>query len=174
MIEIVEIRFDFKYILKSDAKEDFYGYLLEANNKSERMWRIYFKLMIITCSNTAFLATLSAVSCYFTYGKLDEKFLYHPFKVVLPWDVETAIGYCGEITFHTYAGQGYIFFNGTLLLLFIAICLHHQAFYKVHQHLLNAFDRVDERRNNEEHLRKLINFQVSIRRYVHCKLYNST
>lgn len=83
----------------------------------------------------------------------------------LPWDAETAIGYFGEILFHTYAGQGYIFVNGTLVLLFIAICLHHQAFYAMHQHLLDAFDRVDERRNNKEHLCKLIDFQVAIRRY---------
>lgn len=188
---------------KLDANEDSFNFLMQANEKSEWLWKFYFKFMIITCSNTAFLSALSAFTCYFKYGKFDEKFLYHPYKVVLviilliiyysflktsfcslkdfsheylsssssisndslPWDAETGFGYFNEILFHTIAGQGYIFFNGTLVLLFIAICLHHEAFFKMHQHLLHNLDKVDKSRNNKKFLCKLINFQVSIRRY---------
>lgn len=66
-----------------DENEDSFKFLVEANEKSEWLWQFYFKFMIITCSNTAFLSALSAFTCYFKYGKFDGQFLYHPYKVVL-------------------------------------------------------------------------------------------
>lgn len=82
ILETAEVVCDSESNFYIDAKEDSYLYLLEANDKSNRMWGYYFKFMLATASNTAILATLSAISCYSTYGKLDEKFLYHPYKVV--------------------------------------------------------------------------------------------
>lgn len=56
--------------------------------------------------------------------------------------------------------------NGTILLLFIAMCLHHRAFYKMYAHSLRELDHVDEKRNDRIVLCELIEFHGMAKRYV--------
>lgn len=53
--------------------------------------------------------------------------------------------------------------NGTILLLFISMCLHHRAFYKM---MKNSIDKLNQKSNDEircdeKFLRDLIQFHIS-------------
>lgn len=55
-------------------------------------------------------------------------------KFSLPWNQTTLVGYAEELCFSIPVGFGYFFVNGVFSLLFISICQHHQAFYKMFKH----------------------------------------
>lgn len=58
-------------------------------------------------------------------------------------------------------GASYLVFNGTTLLLFVSICLHHRAFRRLFQSLLNRLDEPEKSRSDQEILRNLIEFQIT-------------
>lgn len=57
----------------------------------------------------------------------------------------------------------YLVTNGSLLLLFISICLHHLSFYKMFRDEARKLDYRDKDRNDAEHLRKLIRFHIIVK-----------
>lgn len=65
--------------------------------------------------------------------------------------------------------EAYLIVNGVFLLLFISMCLQHQAFYGMVQHSLNEFDHhshhSDGGRANKEFLCKLIRFHIMIKKW---------
>lgn len=79
----------------------------------------------------------------------------------MPWDTRTLVGYAGEITFHLITGALYLHFNGVVMLLFIAICLHHRAFYAMFCHSLQKFDH--EKNNPNQFLCQLIEFHILVK-----------
>lgn len=86
----------------------------------------------------------------------------NPFS--LPWNQNTPIGYLCEACVVFCTGCAYIIVNGSILILFFSICLHHRAFYQMIHHNLQNFNRCDEmKRDNEEFLCKLIRFHISIK-----------
>lgn len=92
----------------------------------------------------------------------DDFFLYFS----APWDQNTPIGYLFEISFSTSAGECYFIINGAVLLIFISVCLHHQAFYQMFLHSINEFDRLQNKRNGKQHLCELIKFHCNTKEWV--------
>lgn len=87
----------------------------------------------------------------------------------LPWDQRTLIGYVGEIIFVVFTSSNYMICNAPIILLFISICLHHQAFYKIFQHSLNKLDLPDKNINNRKFICDLVRFHTSVTEYVNLK-----
>lgn len=85
------------------------------------------------------------------------------FGFSLPWDQETPLGYFGEICISMICIEAYLLDNGALVLLFISMCLHHQAFYKMFQHSLLKLNRPDKNRNDKKHICNLIRFHISVK-----------
>lgn len=85
----------------------------------------------------------------------------------LPWNQSTLHSYAFEASFTLFNGETYISINGTLLLLFISICLHHQTFYKIFRRTAAELNIRDQSENNKEKtLRKLILFHVPAKKWV--------
>lgn len=55
--------------------------------------------------------------------------------------------------------------NGALLLLFISICMHHQAFHQIIIRMVEKFnDPIEEQQNNDkQNLIEMIRFQITIK-----------
>lgn len=70
-------------------------------------------------------------------------------------------GYIIEISYSYIACVCYYLSYGSILLLFISICLFHHAFSKMFRRFLTKMDPFDENQNNREYFRKLIQFHVS-------------
>lgn len=76
------MHFDF-FLLKLDQNEDSFAFLIEANNKSEWLWSVYFKyLMGGFFANMMVAAIISGALCYILSGHLDVDILYHPYKLM--------------------------------------------------------------------------------------------
>lgn len=82
----------------------------------------------------------------------------------MPWDQsEIPLGYAGDLFVEVLIGEAYMIFNGSFLLLFISICLHHQAFYKIFQIALRKLDFSDANRSDETTLCQLIRFHILVK-----------
>lgn len=80
----------------------------------------------------------------------------------LPWNTNTLIGYAGEIVFHLITGALYLHLNGVIMLLFIALCLHHRAFYQMFCQKLQKFDE-KHNSNPKQFLCELIEFHILVK-----------
>lgn len=60
-----------------------YTFLMRANNISEWLWPIYFKLILLAGFSSASLAVISTLICGFSHDSIETKYLYHPFFVLL-------------------------------------------------------------------------------------------
>lgn len=78
-----------------------------------------------------------------------------------PWNQTSLSGYFIEMTFQTMACEDYLIFNGSLLLLLLSMCWHHQTFFKMLDFTLHKFDHPDKNRNDEELLCWLIRFHIA-------------
>lgn len=79
----------------------------------------------------------------------------------LPWNQETPLGYSAEIGFNIAIDQAYMISNGALLLLFISICMNHQAFNEI---ICQMVAKLNEGPNdNMENLAEIIRFQMKIK-----------
>lgn len=83
----------------------------------------------------------------------------------LPWDQETPIGYFFEICVDNLFGEAYIF-SASFILLFVSMCLHHQAFYQVFTHSLLECNRPNANYENKLLLHRLIRFHITAKEYV--------
>lgn len=100
---------------------------------------------------------------------LCNKIFWLPFKKKkktyrLPWNLQTPRGYIGEILFSIGVCEAYLAFNGTILLMFVSICWHHRAFYKIFQNSLQKFDESVEKQNPKKILSELVSFHNSAKR----------
>lgn len=82
----------------------------------------------------------------------------------LPWDCSTPMGYFGELVYHVITGEAYLFSNAAILLLFIAMCMHHQAFCKMHDVELLELDSLEKQRSDKKCVYELIEFHVTVKR----------
>lgn len=73
----------------------------------------------------------------------------------------TLLGYAGEICYDIVAGEAYLFAS-SIIVLFISLCQHHQAFYKMFQLLLDKLNYSDDKRkqNAKDGLFQLIRFHT--------------
>lgn len=133
------------------------------------------------------MSIVSSLFCYRMRGEFDTNFVYHPNRFTcvrsisilvikdiiwiehlfvfssLPWNQETLFGYFSEICISMICIEAYLIDNGELLLLFISMCLHHQAFHRMFQNSLKKLDRINKNRNNEEYICGLIRFHISVK-----------
>lgn len=136
--------------------------------------------------NVAVAPLMSILLNCFIKKNLNVKNLYHPSPLVyvtqfpfplechfvdffreftsLPWNQTTFLGYIGELSLNFPIIAGYWVVNGTFLLLFIAICQHHQAFYKIFKHSVNKLNQIDNGSNHSSSrsLCDLMRFHLSI------------
>lgn len=85
----------------------------------------------------------------------------------LPWNQTTFSGYFGELGLVVSDTTGFMLVNGTLLLLFIQICMHHQAFSKVFNNAIaktNQSIDTNGKRCNHRFLCDLIQFHLSVKK----------
>lgn len=59
---------------------------------------------------------------------IDVKTLHTQYKLVLPWNQLTLIGWSFETAFSLLAGCSYFLINSTFISFFIGLCLYHEAF----------------------------------------------
>lgn len=74
--EIIQMKF-----LYLDAGEESQKFLMKANDKSEWIWRSYFKLMIYALISIPIVSAGSVLISYMLRGTYDNNYLYHPFKI---------------------------------------------------------------------------------------------
>lgn len=67
---------------KSGKMEDYFPILAEVNQKSDWMWTVYAKCMIVATINVAMMFALSVAACFVINGRFDTKYLFHPFKIM--------------------------------------------------------------------------------------------
>lgn len=88
---------------------------------------------------------------------------FNRFSLSTPWNQDTVIGYIIELIFQLLNSEGYFLFNGAILLLFISMCFHHQAFYKMFKFYVHQLNERNEDRDDREYLADLIRFHISIK-----------
>lgn len=166
-------------------------FLVRANDTSEWMWRIYFRVMpVVLVMNFAVAPVISILVNWFANKNFEVENFFHPtplvyvkiqlkigspihheiiyfsFKYSLPWNQTTFMGYVGELALSIPAGFGYWFVNGTFLLLFISICTHHQAFCEMLGHSVEKLNRSDGDENSQciaKSFRDFIRFHLSVK-----------
>lgn len=89
-------------------------------------------------------------------------------KNSLPFDQHTVIGYLFDMSLEIAFTFVYAYINGTFLVLFISICLHHRAFHIIVKESIQKWDE-NKNRNGEQFLRKLARFHASAKEYVQNK-----
>lgn len=126
-------------------------------------WRSYIDSIFDTYNPTIFVC--EDHNCSYVCSQLHS----------LPWNQETLLGYFAEMVFYIYTAGTFFIAMAMLLLPFISICWHHQAFYKVFRHSLRQMDSPDavEGQDNEEQLVRLIRFHATIKEWVHLFENNS-
>lgn len=164
------------------------GFMIRANSWSEWIWPWAGKLVVFySCCNVA--VSIGSVSyCWFTYGYITSDRVFHSMNfmlvipqnvsgnqqnsimiflcVRLPWNQTTLHGYLGEAGSITIFGDVYASECFTLLMFFVSICLHHQAFYKMFKHWIDQRNRQERNNSDEVFLCDLIRFHIMIKAYV--------
>lgn len=79
----------------------------------------------------------------------------------MPWDYRTPLGYTGEILFGILLSEAYLIGNGSILMLFVCICLHHKAFYRMFEHSVRKIDHIHRELDVRNQLCEIIRFYVS-------------
>lgn len=91
-----------------------------------------------------------------------------------PWSFQSLLGYFVEVVYDVIISEAYFISNGTLILLFISLCVHHRAFlrcFEVYADKLNVIPskvrrdssvKMDEKKKL---LFELIRFHASIKWY---------
>lgn len=96
----------------------------------------------------------------FWFGHLNQ---FHS-SLSVPWNTSTPGGYTLETVLNVTCGGCYSFLNGVVVVLFISMCLHNQAFHKMFEYHLRQFNCQDKNRNDRDEICKLlIEFYNSVR-----------
>lgn len=171
--------------LNSDVGKDTYQFLEQANINSERISKKYLLYVVFGFFvNTFVMSGFSVIICHMLIGKFDPKYVYHPFRTLwvsnffyvwkhfifdtklnfrLPWNLTIQTGYYYEICYDAFMGDSYLFANGTMLLLFISICLHHNKFAKRFSYSLGKLNNANRVCNDKDVLCELIDFHTSVK-----------
>lgn len=64
-----------------DANKDSARFLAQANNKSEWMYGILFKTVILAAIWIVAVSVVSVSICWYNHGHFDAKFVYHPLRL---------------------------------------------------------------------------------------------
>lgn len=85
---------------------------------------------------------------------------YNLFLNSVQWPQQTRSDYFIEIGITLVLGEAFMCLNGTLLLFFISMCLHHDAFNKMLQHFLRKLETPNSNHKNEKIRCNLLQFHV--------------
>lgn len=91
---------------------------------------------------------------------------FHYLNHSLPWNQTSALGYLGEVATSTASGQGYLILNGSTMVLFISICLHHRTFYKMFHHIIQKLGQPDKVQSDHETLCHSIRFHLMVKEWL--------
>lgn len=167
-----------------DSDADSVDFLSHANEKSEWMCG-YVKFAIGYSANIVLNAILSIYLCWAHNNSFDVNQFYHPLIAMLvamklesmgsewsppnnflcsyPWDQTTYFGYFNEICISSVTGGFYLLMDGAILVLFIAMCMHHQAFHEIIKHRIDNWKLFERNRDcDEKFICNLIDFHVSV------------
>lgn len=84
----------------------------------------------------------------------------------MPFNQSTLVGYVLQVAYTINFSEMYYIANATFLILFITICLHNQAFYKMFRHSLQKLDQTNQDRNVQKILCDLIHFHITTKELV--------
>ncbi|XP_055309901.1 odorant receptor 47a-like [Sitodiplosis mosellana] len=131
-----------------------------ANDKSEWLWKLYFKYaMGYNAVGAAVVGSvLSTVMCLIFRKRFQRDILYLQFKLILPWNQYTPLGYVGETIFSVLTCEAYLIVNGAIMFLFISLAVHHEAFYKIFRLSVRKMGQSQKECRDKENLRNLIIF----------------
>lgn len=65
------------------------------------------------------------------------------------------------------APDAYYITHGSILLLFISICWHHQAFEQIIWQMMNQFNHLETDRNYKKSICQIIQFHITVKKLVH-------
>lgn len=79
------------------------------------------------------------------------------------------MGYFGEIIQTLIAAEIFLLVNGVPLVLFISICIHHQAFYKIFKHMIDEWNARQKNQSADKDVEKflaydLIHFHILVKK----------
>lgn len=147
------------------------------------MWIFYFKYMAAVLASQVGTSALSVLYCCLTPRDFNVVDLYRPGKYVyavkahfcwpivernkqntknlififsLPWNQTTPAGYFAEMCVSILFSYVYLILTGIPLLLFISMCIHHQAFLEMFKHWIGKSVQCDAKL-----LCDLIRFHIS-------------
>ncbi|XP_055305901.1 odorant receptor 22c-like [Sitodiplosis mosellana] len=148
-------------IYDSYQNDDTFHSVVRVNEQSEWLWKMYFIFVLGGfVVNSLLLVLISILYCWFVNGYLDVTSFHRTYKTVLPWDQETLMGFGFATCFDLFGADSYFISNGSLLLLFISMCLHHEAFLKRFQQEMSKFDHTLENTKHRDILCKLVRFHI--------------
>ena len=76
----------------------------------------------------------------------------------------TISGYFGEQMALILCGGLYMIGLGVILLLFVSICVHHQAFCKIFEYSIDEWNQCDDKnQNDEKFIFDLMQFHISVK-----------
>lgn len=78
-------------------------------------------------------------------------------------DQRTWIGHMCKLIYCCVTPTIFFLTAGSILLLFVAIGVHHRAFYEMFRHSVRKLSIPDESRNDEEFVCKLIRFHIDVK-----------
>lgn len=80
---LFEYTFDIHQLsLILDRNADSFRYLAQANNKSEWLWKLFFKFVFVFALTIAILSAASVSVCLIINGNFDSNRLFHPYRIV--------------------------------------------------------------------------------------------
>lgn len=131
-----------------------------SSNSTNHLWILLLDEGKFSCemlfSSNKILVSLTCLLCV-TYRTIKITFYFHKKIPSLPWNQTTFVGYFCEICFGNAAILTYMIANGAVLLLFMSMCIHHRAFFK----MFKQFIYETKRHDNKRFLCKLIQLNIS-------------
>lgn len=113
-----------------------------------------------------FYFTFSKVFIFFSNFQFSSK-LFIPIR--LPWNQQTIQGYTAMTFLSIFFGHVNLTLNGATLVLFISLCLHHRAFYRIFDSIAMKLEKPDKFRNVPDILNEMVRFHISVKGLVNTK-----
>lgn len=115
--------------------------LLAGDRTSQKVTNIlviYFALGIIIIYSIVMV--LSMAFNFHQYGYINAEKLFKPYPFILPWDVNTLLGWLAYNVFFFAIASTYYVVNGMYLSLYLAICFDFRAFRKQFESICNKLN----------------------------------
>ncbi|XP_031634736.1 odorant receptor 42b-like [Contarinia nasturtii] len=153
-------------IYAANEKKDHFRYLVAANTKSEWVWSFFFKFAVFGyLVNNVSMCAFPAILCWKRGQGFDVKYLYHPFKVLLPWKQSTLFGYLAEVFYGTFLCEVFIVATGSVLCLFMSMSWHHEAFLYIFRHSTRKLELIRDEKHANDIVCNLVRFHIVVKEW---------